>query len=164
MADNEAGGGRSGANRLAKPGDGWRVANALLGHERGMHEGDAEERRSHPWEDDLDGGDDSFGGWLRQQREIRGISLREIADASKISIRYLEALEQISGRLGISDSDTLAVGDGANDLGMIGRAGLGVAVHAKPVVAASAPAQINHGDLTALLYLQGYARAEFSDV
>ena len=47
---------------------------------------------------------------------------------------------------------------------MIGRAGLGVAVHAKPVVAASAPARINHGDLTALLFLQGYARADFADV
>ena len=76
----------------------------------------------------------------------------------------VEALEQISERMGISESDALAVGDGANDLGMIGRAGLGVAVHAKPVVAASAPAQINHGDLTALLFLQGYARTDFSDV
>ena len=76
----------------------------------------------------------------------------------------VEALEQISQRLGISESDSLAVGDGANDLGMIGRAGLGVAVHAKPVVAASAPARINHGDLTALLFLQGYARADFADV
>ena len=76
----------------------------------------------------------------------------------------VEALEQISERLRISESDALAVGDGANDLGMIGRAGLGVAVHAKPVVAASAPAQINHGDLTGLLFLQGYARADFADV
>ena len=52
--------------------------------------------------------------------------------------------------------DTLAVGDGANDLAMIQHAGLGVAYHAKPVVAAAAGAAIQHNDLTALLYLQGY--------
>ena len=55
----------------------------------------------------------------------------------------------------------IAVGDGANDLGMIERAGLGVALHAKPVVAAAAPLRIDHSDLTALLFLQGYARDEF---
>ncbi len=55
----------------------------------------------------------------------------------------------------------IAVGDGANDLGMIERAGLGVALHAKPVVAAAAPLRIDHADLTALLFLQGYARDEF---
>jgi phosphoserine phosphatase len=58
-------------------------------------------------------------------------------------------------------ADTLAVGDGANDLAMIGASGLGVAFHAKPVVAAEAQASIVHGDLTALLYLQGYGRDEF---
>ena len=52
------------------------------------------------------------------------------------------------------------MGDGANDLAMIQRAGLGVAYHAKPVVAAAAGASINHNDLTALLYLQGYTDAE----
>jgi phosphoserine phosphatase len=57
--------------------------------------------------------------------------------------------------------DTLAVGDGANDLPMIQAAGLGVAFHAKPVVAATAAARIDHGDLTALLYAQGYRRDEF---
>jgi phosphoserine phosphatase len=56
---------------------------------------------------------------------------------------------------------TLAVGDGANDLGMIEAAGLGVAYRAKPVVAARADAQVNHGDLTSLLYFQGYALADF---
>jgi phosphoserine phosphatase len=56
---------------------------------------------------------------------------------------------------------TLAVGDGANDLDMIKAAGLGVALHAKPVVAAEAQVRIDHGDLTALLYLQGYADEEF---
>ena len=53
------------------------------------------------------------------------------------------------------------VGDGANDLGMIEQAGLGVAYHAKPAVAAAAAARIDHGDLTALLYAQGYRRDEF---
>lgn len=56
---------------------------------------------------------------------------------------------------------TIAVGDGANDLAMIGRAGLGVAYHAKPAVAAAAQVRIDHGDLTALLYLQGYRLDEF---
>jgi len=55
----------------------------------------------------------------------------------------------------------LVVGDGANDLGMIGEAGLGVAYRAKPTVAAAAAARIDHGDLTALLYAQGYKREEF---
>jgi len=57
---------------------------------------------------------------------------------------------------GIDFADALAVGDGANDLAMIQKAGLGVAYHAKPVVAAAAGAAIDHNDLTALLYLQGY--------
>jgi phosphoserine phosphatase len=56
---------------------------------------------------------------------------------------------------------TLAVGDGANDLDMIRAAGLGVALHAKPVVAAEAQVRIDHGDLTALLYLQGYTDEDF---
>jgi phosphoserine phosphatase len=63
-------------------------------------------------------------------------------------------------RLGISPADALAVGDGANDLDMIRQAGLGVAYHAKPIVAAAAGANISYGDLTALLYLQGYRREE----
>ncbi|MEL7259958.1 MAG: HAD hydrolase family protein, partial [Pseudomonadota bacterium] len=62
---------------------------------------------------------------------------------------------------GISEADVLAVGDGANDLGMLGRAGMGVALHAKPAVAAQCDVRVNFGDLTALLYLQGYARDEF---
>jgi phosphoserine phosphatase len=73
----------------------------------------------------------------------------------------VQALEEISARLGISESDVLAVGDGANDLGMLMRAGTGVALHAKPTVQAECDIRINHGDLTALLYLQGYARDEF---
>jgi phosphoserine phosphatase len=62
--------------------------------------------------------------------------------------------------LSISFADALAVGDGANDLDMIKRAGLGVAYHAKPVVAAAAGASIAHADLTGLLYLQGYRDEE----
>ncbi|MDP5219957.1 phosphoserine phosphatase SerB [Ruegeria sp. 2205SS24-7] len=74
----------------------------------------------------------------------------------------VEALEQISARLGIAEADVLAVGDGANDLGMLHRAGTGVALHAKPSVAAQCDVRINHGDLTALLYLQGYTRGDFA--
>jgi len=73
----------------------------------------------------------------------------------------IEALEQISARLGIAESEVIAVGDGANDLGMLARAGIGVALHAKPSVAAQCDVRINHGDLTALLYIQGYARSDF---
>jgi phosphoserine phosphatase len=72
----------------------------------------------------------------------------------------LEVLESTAARMDIGLSDTLAVGDGANDLAMIERAGLGVAYHAKPVVAAAAQARIDHGDLTSLLYLQGYRDEE----
>jgi phosphoserine phosphatase len=71
------------------------------------------------------------------------------------------ALEDTVAALGVTDADVLAVGDGANDLGMLKRAGAGVALHAKPVVAAEVDRRINFGDLTALLYLQGYARDEF---
>lgn len=74
----------------------------------------------------------------------------------------VQALEEITARLGLSERDVLAVGDGANDLGMLGRAGSGVALHAKPSVAAQCALRVNHGDLTALLFLQGYAREAFS--
>ncbi|CAM8619280.1 SerB Phosphoserine phosphatase [Paracoccaceae bacterium] len=73
----------------------------------------------------------------------------------------VQALEEISARLGISPADAVAVGDGANDLGMLGLAGMGVALHAKPSVQAECAVRVNHGDLTALLYLQGYRREEF---
>ncbi|WP_417434811.1 phosphoserine phosphatase SerB [Hoeflea sp.] len=73
----------------------------------------------------------------------------------------VDALEDISARLNLDPVDAIAVGDGANDLGMLGRAGSGVALHAKPSVAAQADIRIDHGDLTALLYLQGYRRTEF---
>lgn len=73
----------------------------------------------------------------------------------------VDALEDITARLGISEADVLAVGDGANDLGMLLRAGTGVALHAKPTVAAQCNVRVNFGDLTALLYLQGYSQSEF---
>ncbi|QIB36125.1 phosphoserine phosphatase SerB [Ancylobacter pratisalsi] len=73
----------------------------------------------------------------------------------------LAALLEMREALRLAPEDTLAVGDGANDLAMIGEAGLGVAYHAKPAVAESAQVRIDHGDLTALLYLQGYTSAEF---
>lgn len=72
-----------------------------------------------------------------------------------------EALRAGAERLGIPLSATMAAGDGANDLEMIRLAGAGVAIHAKPIVAAEAPIRIDHGDLTALLFIQGYTRSEF---
>ena len=73
----------------------------------------------------------------------------------------VQALEEITARLGLSAADVLAVGDGANDLGMLTLAGTGVALHAKPTVQAQCDVRINHGDLTALLYLQGYGADGF---
>jgi phosphoserine phosphatase len=73
----------------------------------------------------------------------------------------LATLQALTARLGLDAEETLATGDGANDLAMIEAAGLGVAFHAKPKVAEAAAARIDHGDLTALLYLQGYRRADF---
>lgn len=74
----------------------------------------------------------------------------------------VDALQEITARLGLTPAQVLAVGDGANDLGMLGLAGTGVALHAKPAVAAQCQVRVNHGDLTALLYLQGYHREEFA--
>ncbi|GAC1332731.1 MAG: phosphoserine phosphatase SerB [Beijerinckiaceae bacterium] len=74
----------------------------------------------------------------------------------------LAALLQLRSALGLERAATLAIGDGANDLAMLQEAGLGVAFHAKPAVAAAAAARIDHGDLTALLYVQGYRRDEFA--
>jgi phosphoserine phosphatase len=73
----------------------------------------------------------------------------------------LAALLEEAKALGLPLAETLAVGDGANDLAMIEAAGLGVAYRAKPIVAAEADAKIDHADLTALLYFQGYRADEF---
>jgi phosphoserine phosphatase len=74
----------------------------------------------------------------------------------------LAALNEEAASLGVRLADTLAVGDGANDLAMIEAAGLGVAYRAKPVVAARADARVDHTDLTALLYFQGYGQDAFA--
>ena len=73
-----------------------------------------------------------------------------------------ETLAAEAAELGIGHQDVLAVGDGANDIPMIELAGLGVAYHAKPKTAAAAGARIDHNDLTALLYAQGYARKDWA--
>ena len=72
-----------------------------------------------------------------------------------------EALAEIAGRLKLTPADAIAVGDGANDLDMLRLAGSGAALHAKPVVAAEARMRIDHADLTALLYIQGYRHDQF---
>lgn len=74
----------------------------------------------------------------------------------------VQAFLEISERLKLAHSEVMAVGDGANDLGMLQLAGAGVALHAKPSVAAQCEIRINHGDLSALLYIQGYAVGDFA--
>lgn len=74
----------------------------------------------------------------------------------------LAALEELIAAKGLNRAETLAVGDGANDLAMLSASGLGVAYRAKPAVAEAAHVRIDHGDLTALLYLQGYSDSEFA--
>src|SRR4051795_6275718 len=85
----------------------------------------------------------------------------EVAEPILGRAAKLATLTELREAFDLDDIDTLAVGDGANDLDMIQRAGLGVAYHAKPAVAVAAAARIDHGDLTALLYAQGYRRDEF---
>jgi phosphoserine phosphatase len=85
----------------------------------------------------------------------------EVAEPVLDANAKLTALHRFSAERGHGLAAAIAVGDGANDLAMLQAAGLGVAYRAKPVVAAAAQARIDHGDLTALLYLQGYRRAEF---
>ncbi len=95
---------------------------------------------------------------LVEDGKLTGIPARPILGREA----KVQALEEITARLGITEADVLAVGDGANDLGMLGRAGFGVALHAKPSVQAECALRVNLGDLTALLFLQGYAREEFA--
>jgi phosphoserine phosphatase len=73
----------------------------------------------------------------------------------------LATLRELAVRDGLAPQVTLAVGDGANDLDMLREAGLGVAFHAKPIVAAAARARVDHADLRALLFAQGYRAREF---
>ena len=85
----------------------------------------------------------------------------EVAEPILGRAAKLATLVELRESFDLDNLDTLVVGDGANDLGMIEAAGLGVAYRAKPAVAAAAAARIDHGDLTALLYAQGYTREEF---
>jgi phosphoserine phosphatase len=85
----------------------------------------------------------------------------EVAEPILGRAAKLATLVELREAFDLDNLDTLVVGDGANDLGMIEAAGLGVAYRAKPAVAAAAAARIDHGDLTALLYAQGYRREEF---
>lgn len=91
-----------------------------------------------------------------------GILSGEVVEPILGRAAKLDALVSAARIHGVDLDQTLAVGDGANDLSMLESAGLGVAYHAKPAVAEAAQAQINHGDLTALLYLQGVKRSEFT--
>jgi len=93
--------------------------------------------------------------------EKDGILTGEVAEPILGKQAKVDALLAIAEKLGISPGDAIAVGDGANDLGMLGIAGSGVALHAKPTVAAQAKMRIGHGDLTALLYIQGYRKTDF---
>ncbi|MER8368468.1 phosphoserine phosphatase SerB [Mesorhizobium sp. M1348] len=94
---------------------------------------------------------------IEQDRRFTGLVAEPILGRAAKA----EALIEISARLRLTPADAIAVGDGANDLDMIRLAGIGVALHAKPAVAAEAKIRIDHGDLTALLYLQGYRWEEF---
>ena len=73
----------------------------------------------------------------------------------------VEQLENIARKLNLDERQVLAVGDGANDLGMLHRAGTGVALHAKPAVAEQCDIRINFGDLSSLLFIQGYSKQDF---
>jgi phosphoserine phosphatase len=94
---------------------------------------------------------------LIEDGKLTGLVAKPIVDATTKEVTLLAAIDE----LGIDPAATLAVGDGANDLPMIRRAGLGVAYHAKPIVAAEAGVRIDHNDLTALLYIQGIPRSEW---
>ena len=93
--------------------------------------------------------------------EQDGLLVGEVAEPILGKQAKVDALNELATRLNISPADAIAVGDGANDLGMLHLAGSGVAIHAKPAVAAEAKIRIDHGDLSALLYLQGYRKADF---
>ncbi|MBP1853499.1 phosphoserine phosphatase SerB [Rhizobium halophytocola] len=93
--------------------------------------------------------------------EDGGLLAGEVAEPILGKQAKVDALLEITARLGISPAEVIAVGDGANDLGMLELAGSGVALHAKPSVAAQAKIRLDHADLTGLLYLQGYRKSDF---
>jgi len=94
---------------------------------------------------------------IENGRLTGGVAEPILGEAAK-----LDALRRVVARLGLDAADAIAVGDGANDVAMLSEAGMGVALHAKPHVQEASLIRINHGDLTALLYLQGYAKAQFA--
>lgn len=94
--------------------------------------------------------------------EADGRLTGEVAEPILGKEAKLAALRELRDSLKLLEAETMAVGDGANDLAMLGAAGLGVAYRAKPAVAEAAHVRIDHGDLTALLYLQGYSDSEFA--
>jgi phosphoserine phosphatase len=103
-----------------------------------------------------------FDEWVANILEFDGERLRgTVAEPIVGREMKLERLLTLSRQHEIPIAATMAVGDGANDLDMVKAAGMGVALHAKPIVAAEAHVRIDHGDLTALLYLQGYNEEEF---
>ncbi len=93
---------------------------------------------------------------------VDGVLTGRVLEPIRGAEAKLATLRQLVRDNGLSFSESLAVGDGANDLPMLQAAGLGVAYHAKPLVAKNAKVRIDHGDLTALLYLQGYRQSEFA--
>jgi phosphoserine phosphatase len=105
------------------------------------------------------GFDAHFGNsFLVEDDGVTGVAEPILGQEAKLATLVSEATA-----MGISPGEAIAVGDGANDLAMLKVAGLGVAFHAKPIVAREASARVDHGDLTALLFLQGYRQMEFVD-
>ena len=103
-----------------------------------------------------------FDHVIANRLEVEGGRIRGTVGAPIVgAYAKRDALLDAAALAGIDVEETLAVGDGANDIPMIESAGLGVAYHAKPAAAAAAAARIDHNDLTALLYAQGYARSEW---
>ncbi|TNB46641.1 phosphoserine phosphatase SerB [Martelella lutilitoris] len=93
--------------------------------------------------------------------EKNGKLTGQVADPILGRQAKIEALHDVAKKRGIAETEIMAVGDGANDLGMLELAGSGVALHAKPTVAEKADIRIDHGDLSALLYIQGYRQEDF---
>jgi phosphoserine phosphatase len=91
----------------------------------------------------------------------RGLLAGRVADPILGRDAKLATLRELRAQYGLAANETLAIGDGANDLAMLGEAGLGVAYRAKPAVAEVAHARLDNADLTALLYAQGYPRSAF---
>ena len=102
-----------------------------------------------------------FNAWRANEIELKdGALTGKVVEPILGLDAKIQALKDYCGEHSLAPNDAIAVGDGANDLGMLQAAGLGVAYHAKPTVAAEARFRVNHGDLRTLLYFQGYSEAE----